>query len=210
VQEEATPLESGSWRRTWADLGAAGDGLTLRDDLLARYAEPQRHYHTRRHLTECLGEFEPAQRLAQKPAEVAAALWFHDAVYDPHRNDNEERSAALAREALGAAGVAPEAIARIAESVLLTRHHAQPANDDQRLLLDVDLSILGADAPRFDEYEGQIRLEYSFVAEASFHARRGTLLKAILLRPHIYHLEYFRARLEQRARANLLRSIARA
>jgi predicted metal-dependent HD superfamily phosphohydrolase len=199
-----------SWQRLWRGLGAAGGGETVRDDVLARYAEPQRHYHTVQHLAECLAAFEPAARLAVRPAEVEAALWFHDAIYDPHRNDNEERSAALARGALDAAGVGGEAVARVAASILRTRHHADPENDDQRLLLDVDLSILGADEPRFDEYERQIRREYEFVSEASFHARRANLLRAFLLRPHIYHLAHFRERLEQRARANLLRSIGHA
>lgn len=198
-----------SWRRMWAGLGAAGSGETVRDDLLARYAEPQRHYHTVQHLAECLAAFEAAAHLSARPAEVEAALWFHDAIYDPHRNDNEERSAALARSALGAAGVEREAVARVAASILRTQHHADPQNDDQRLLLDVDLSILGADEPRFDEYEHQIRREYGFVSEASFRARRGNLLEAFLLRPHLYHLEHFRERLEQRARANLMRSIGR-
>lgn len=207
---QTTSLAEDSWQRAWTGLGAAGDGRAQRDDLLARYSEPQRHYHTRQHLTECLAEFETSSHLATRPAEVEAALWLHDAVYDPHRNDNEARSAGLARDIFGPAGIAETAIARVAEAILRTRHHAEPASDDERLLLDIDLSILAADAPRFDEYERQIRLEYAFVAEASFHARRGNLLKALLLRPHIYHLAEFRERLEQRARANLLRSIARS
>ena len=207
MPEQATSLAERSWRRAWAGLAAIGAGDALRDDLLVRYSEPQRHYHTRQHLGECLVEFEAAAHLATRPAEVETGLWFHDAIYDPHRNDNEERSATLARAALGAAGVAADAIARVSDSILRTRHHADPVSDDERLLLDIDLSILAAEAPRFDEYERQIRLEYAFVAEASFHARRANLLKALLLRPHIYHLAPFRDRLEQRARANLLRSI---
>jgi predicted metal-dependent HD superfamily phosphohydrolase len=210
MPEQDHSLPADSWARLWAGLGAAGSGSALRDDLLARHAEPQRHYHTRQHLEECLAAFEPAAHLATRPAEVEAALWFHDAVYDPHRNDNEERSAALASNALGAAGIDAAAVARIAASILRTKHHADAGNDDQRLVLDVDLSILGADQARFDEYERQIRREYAFVSEASFHARRVTLLKAFLLRPCIYHLDHFRERLEQRARANLLRSIAHA
>ncbi len=41
------------------------------------------------------------RHLAAKPAELAMAFYFHDAVYDPFLPDNEERSAALAAGTLG-------------------------------------------------------------------------------------------------------------
>ncbi len=73
----------------WHDAGACTDGTALCDALLAAYAEPHRHYHSTQHLAECLQGFEAVRHLAQRPAEVALALWFHDAVYDVKRHDNE-------------------------------------------------------------------------------------------------------------------------
>ena len=118
-------------------MAVASEGVRLRqrDDLLARYSEPERHYHTRQHLAECLAEFECSSHLALRPAEVEAGLWFHDAVYDPHRNDNEERSAALAREVLAGAGVAADAVARVADAIMaandaaLTQTYAEIKRD---------------------------------------------------------------------------------
>ena len=78
----------------WHDAGARTDGTELCGALLAAYAEPQRHYHSTQHLAECLHGFETVRHLAQRPAEVALALWFHDAVYDVQRHDNEAQSAA--------------------------------------------------------------------------------------------------------------------
>ena len=78
---------------------------------------------------------------------------------------------------------------------------------DAALLIDVDLSIFGAPAQRFDEYERQVRREYSWVPGFLFRVRRRKILEAFLFRPKIYQTERFRESLEERARANLQRSI---
>jgi predicted metal-dependent HD superfamily phosphohydrolase len=147
------------------------------------------------------------QALAPHPAEVEMALWFHDAIYDVHRHDNEEQSAQWAREALEAAGVAAEVAARIEQLVLATQHTAIPHGADACLLVDIDLGILGAEKARFAEYERQIRAEYAHVPEPLFSQRRRAILRSFLERPAIYGTEPFRAALEERARCNLARSI---
>lgn len=200
------PLDA-SWHRLWHGLSAAGDGDAQRLDLLARHAEPWRHYHSQQHLRECIAAFEPVASQAVRPAEVEAALWFHDAVYELQGGDNEARSAALARQVLSAAGVAPAALDRIERLVLATRHDAVPADADERLLVDVDLAILGADEPRFAEYERQIRAEYAFVPQPVFDRKRGEILRAFLDRPALYATAHFRQALEARARMNLRRAI---
>lgn len=199
-----------SWQRLWAGLGAAGDGQALYETLCARHAEPWRHYHTLQHLGECIAHFGSASHLAQRPAEVEVALWFHDAVYDLQRHDNEEQSAALASRELAAAGVPPEAVARVAALVLATRHmlaDAAPPTGDTQLLVDIDLAILGAAPPRFAEYERQIREEYASVPEAAFRARRRGVLQSFLARPALYSTGHFRTRLQAQARANLAQAL---
>lgn len=196
-----------SWARLWPALGARGDGIALRDALLASYAQPQRHYHSQQHLAECIGWFERVQGLTPSAAEVEAALWFHDAVYEPANDDNEARSAAWARRSLQDAGVALPVAARVEALVMTTRHTALPEGADAQLLVDIDLAILGAPRPRFDEYERQIRAEYAFVAEPLFAARRREVLRSFAQRPFIYTTAWFRERLEAAARGNLARAI---
>ena len=200
-----------SWRRVWTGLGAQ-DGThalcdSLLQQLLARYAEPQRKYHTLQHLSECLDGFDAAAHLADRPAEVEAALWFHDAIYDLSSHDNEERSAQWAQQALSAAGVAAESAARVGQLVLATRHTVMPESPDEQMLVDIDLSILGAPPARFAEYEVQIRAEYAFVPEAVFRSKRRAILQAFLDRPHLFSTPHFRAALEPSARANLARAV---
>jgi predicted metal-dependent HD superfamily phosphohydrolase len=200
-------VEIAHWNRAWDAWGLrAPDGLL--EALLARYAEPHRAYHTRQHLRECFEQLEPAAGSAHALAEVQLALWFHDAIYDPRAQDNEERSAQWAGDALRAVGADPSIGLRVRALVLATRHAAVPEGPDAQLLVDVDLSILGAPRARFDEYERQVRVEYGWVPEPAFRAARANVLRGFLARPRIYSTEGFADRLEAAARANLERSLA--
>ncbi len=196
-----------SWDDAWTALGTA-PAPGLREQLLARYAEPQRHYHTLQHLGECLAWFERERAGAEHPAEVLLALWFHDAIYDVRAHDNEARSAEWARDALRAAGASAEATDRVHSLVMATRHDALPEGRDAELLIDIDLAILGAASERFDEYERQVGGEYGFVPDEVRRTRRRRILQRFLDRPAIYATPGMHARLEASARRNLTRSIA--
>jgi predicted metal-dependent HD superfamily phosphohydrolase len=209
LEDAIDPVLARSWTRAWSGLGAAGEGVALRDALLAAWAEPQRRYHTLRHLGDCLALFEQAAHLAGRPAEVEMALWFHDAVYALKASDNEARSAAWADEALAAAGVAADVRQRVHALVMATCHDAQPTTGDAGLLVDIDLSILGAEPERFDEYEVQVRQEYAWVPGPLFRRKRREILQGFLARPRIYSTEWFHQRFEAQARSNLERSVAR-
>lgn len=193
-----------SWDRCWSELGARGDGHALLQRLLSAYAEPQRKYHTLQHLSECLTLLDEYRALAVEPAEVEIALWFHDGVYNVRASDNEIRSAEWAEEELRRAGVAPERIARVKELILATRHSEPPQGQDQLLLVDIDLAILGAPRARFDEYDAQIRAEYGWVPGYIFRAKRRKVLSGFLSRDHIYGTPALRDALEERARDNLI------
>ncbi|RIX81748.1 HD domain-containing protein [Acidovorax cavernicola] len=197
-----------NWTAAWHALGVTAPDDALRLELQRRYSEPQRHYHTMQHLGECLAWFDQEQALAERPGEVALALWFHDAIYDVHAHDNEARSADWARQALQAAGVNDAAADRVHALVMATRHDAVPEGRDAELLIDIDLSILGAERARFDEYERQVHLEYGFVAEEIRLPRRRAILQRFLDRPAIYATPRMHALLEARARENLQWSIA--
>jgi predicted metal-dependent HD superfamily phosphohydrolase len=192
-----------SWLSAWAGGGACHDGSVLGNELLLRYSEPQRRYHSRQHLSECLAAYAEVRVLAVHPAEVELALWFHDAIYDIHRHDNEERSAEWARTALLDAGVEYDAAQRVAAMVLATRHAQPPTTADEQLIVDIDLAILGAAPERYAEYERQVRAEYAFVPGWLFGRKRRAILRSFRDRTYIYGTEHFRTQLEERARANI-------
>ena len=129
-------------------------------------------------------------------------------MYDVKRGDNEAQSADWSRRELEAASVPPDAVNRVHDLVKATRHTEVPTHGDQQLLVDVDLSILGASDERFKEYEQQIRDEYAFVPGWIFRRKRRAILTSFLGRGRIYSTDHFHLALEQRARENLSRAIS--
>jgi predicted metal-dependent HD superfamily phosphohydrolase len=179
------------------------------DDLVTRYTAVNRRYHTLAHIDACLQVFDRVRTVAQHPDLIELAIWFHDAIYDSRRSDNEESSARLAVDALARLGVPPATTQAVHDLILVTRHTAPPADPDAALLVDIDLSILGQSASVFDEYEAGIRFEYSWVPDPDFRAGRSTLLQSFLDRPQIYFTSYFQAAFESTARQNIARSLAK-
>ncbi|MDB4974894.1 MAG: hypothetical protein JWN48_3235 [Myxococcaceae bacterium] len=183
-------------------------GSSLLDELRARYREPQRHYHTLEHIDELLALLGALKAHAQKPARIECAIWFHDAIYDPTRGDNEARSAELARDSLLSLRVEPADVEAVVAMILATAGHQwRDGEPDTALFLDLDLSILGAAPARYDAYVEQVRREYAFVPAATFRTERARLLRAWLTRPQLYLTEPGRARFELQARANLTREL---
>lgn len=212
VDDALDPALVRSWQRAWTGLGLRADaihGRELRDALVAAWCEPHRRYHTLRHLVDSVAILEPRLPVAEYPAEVEMALWFHDAVYEIRARDNESRSAAWAMRALADAGVGAGACTRVHALVMATRHAVLPEGIDQRLLVDVDLAILGANPERFDEYEAEVRQEYAWVPRPLFRARRREILEGFLARVSIYSTPAIQAEREAAARDNLRRAVAR-
>src|SRR5262249_41964540 len=186
----------------------------IRDELVRAYTAPDRHYHNLAHIEAMLDLMRWHRGALSDPTSIEAAIWFHDAVYDTRRHDNEEKSAALAAERL--AGVlSPDRIERITSMILATAGHVVPegldetARRDCALFLDMDLAILGSAPDAFAAYEEAVRREYGWVSDALWIEGRRKVLQAFLSRSAIYASPPFRASHETAARVNLTRSLER-
>lgn len=193
----------------WAELAADLDldpepTNDIGFDLAACHTEPHRHYHTMAHITAVLRTLEELHA-ATPTARLAA--FFHDAVYDPTRADNEAQSAQLAREVLTAVD-RPEAD-NVAAIVLATAAHALPdvAPRETAAFLDADLAILAAEPDRYAAYVEGIRAEYRHLSDAEFRAGRSAVLQTFLDRDRLFFTTAGQARFEARARANLRREL---
>jgi predicted metal-dependent HD superfamily phosphohydrolase len=202
-----TPFDRERWLTLWQAASGRGDGGTWFDTLAARYSEPHRYYHTVRHIAECLQSFDSTRHLAVQPVAVELALWFHDAIYDTHAADNEEQSAQFALQCLGEAGAGRDLQNAVRDLVLVTKTHEGSTHPDAPLLVDIDLSILGASKARFFEYEDQIRSEYAWVPEEIFRSKRAEILERFLARKVIFHTRWFSNAYEEQARVNLRTSL---
>jgi predicted metal-dependent HD superfamily phosphohydrolase len=195
------------WRTLMRQLSIE-EGMEMFDALVEAYDEPQRHYHTASHINACLAELDRHRSLAEYPAEVEAALWFHDFVYKPHASDNEKRSAEAAQRYFSKAALARERIDRIDAHIMATEHKAEATNSDSALVVDIDLSILGRDESTYARFEQQVRAEYRWVPMFVYRRKRIEVLRSFLKRPHIYSHVAFRNGFETQARRNLAHAIA--
>ena len=194
------------WDALFDRLGLVDDGLFA--DLVGRYREPHRHYHSVAHVAAVVEQVEDlAARVGlERPEATLLAAWFHDAVYDPRAADNERRSADLAVAALSARGAASALLARVEQMVLATAAHVPDEGDvEAAVLLDADLAILAASPLDYAAYAAAVREEYAFVPEAAFRTGRRKVIQALLSQP-LFRTQPMRP-LEEPARENVEREI---
>ena len=214
------PLDDGAlvatWAAAWSSLGRpAPPGLQA--ELMTAWSEPHRHYHDQRHLRECLALWARWREHSPRAGEVAVALWFHDAIYDPQTSSNELNSAAWAARSLVRAGADSDTAQRVHDLVMATQHGftketapaALGASLDAQLLVDIDLSILGGPAERFERYDQDVRKEYAWVPGFRYQEARAHVLQSFLDRPRLYYGEHAATLLETQARINLAAALSR-
>jgi predicted metal-dependent HD superfamily phosphohydrolase len=173
----------------WATL--AGDSPTSRTEwaaLVAAWSEPHRRYHDLGHLAAVLGLVGELGGAAADPDAVQLAAWYHDAVYDPERTDNEQVSAERARA--GLRGLVPdERIDEVARLVLLTAgHDPEPDDANGAVLSDADLAVLAGPPDTYAAYASAVRAEYGHLSDAEFTAGRIAVLERLLALPTLYRL----------------------
>ena len=135
------------WDHAWSQLGSSPPPR-LFDEVVARYCEKHRHYHTLQHLDDCLRHLDEAAPLAIHAPEIELALWFHDAVYDSRKQNNEELSAAWARSNAAAAALPSESCDRIYDLIQVTGSHSFPKTTDEAIRQQANLGSRGSACTR--------------------------------------------------------------
>jgi len=195
-------LDISRWHKLMAAFGLP-ESDDVHQSLIRAYSEKHRAYHTLEHIEACLQHLDKISHQAENPHEIALALWFHDVVYKPFSGSNEEDSAEMAKSFLLENNVALEVVTRIYELILLTKDHVAPLTNDGKLMLDIDLSILGTAEHIYAQFEKDVRKEYKRVPSFIFKKKRKEILQNFLERPRIYYTDYFYAKLESQAKTNL-------
>jgi predicted metal-dependent HD superfamily phosphohydrolase len=195
-------LNAARWEALAARLGL-DQPLKVFRWLEWRYQQPARKYHTARHINECLAILDRTNHPEATNPLVEYAIWFHDAIYNTFSKKNEARSADVAVRLLERAGRPPAERDLVRRMIHATQHNALPSEPPLQLLVDVDLSILGAHADRYAEFELQIRAEYWWVPTAMYRKQRAAVLNAFVRRSSVYVTHEFRERFERQARNNL-------
>lgn len=141
-------------------LYAFADNTKTYNALLAAYTDKRRYYHSITHIDACLSHLDKVRHLALHPRDVELALWFHDAIYVARKANNELESANWAKVFLVENAAEPDVIERVFNLIMVTLHGGSVRTVDESLLVDIDLSILGAAESIYSEFEKNIRLEY--------------------------------------------------
>jgi predicted metal-dependent HD superfamily phosphohydrolase len=198
-------FEEHRFRSSLTGLGITHDPEVY-SSLFEAYCNPLRHYHGTKHVSECLTHLDKYRHLAVRPCEIEVAIWFHDAVYDTTRVDNEEKSADWAADFLGSSGVDSDVIERVSEMILATKNH-EVSGTDAALMVDIDLIILGSPSDVFEMYDLAIRQEFQWVPEEQYRTARAQVLTKFLKRDVIYQTRLLRVTYEDQARKNLASKI---
>jgi predicted metal-dependent HD superfamily phosphohydrolase len=167
------------------------------------YGELGRYYHILDHIRQMLNCVDSIGSHACNLNAVRLATWLHDVIYDSRASDNEERSADYARRLCQNLSI-PDGD-QVALLILKTKSHEAGDDPDAQVLLDADLSILGASEPAYRIYAEKIRQEYAWVPEPEYRSGRRQVLTKFLMRPRIFH---FLTHLEEPARHNITAEIA--
>jgi predicted metal-dependent HD superfamily phosphohydrolase len=183
-------------------------GRALADRLVDAYTEPHRRYHSLGHIDHCLEELRRARPLIAEPERLELAIWFHDAVYVPGARDNEEQSAALF-ERCCRPYLAPDVVADVARLIRVTTHREPPVAEDERYVVDIDLSSFALPWDRFSVDSKHVREEQWRVGDDDYRTAHGAFLRGLVARPSIFSTEFFHRRCEEPARRNIARWLDR-
>lgn len=177
------------------------------DDLLNDYNAEQRHYHDLAHIGNLLVLFEDNRFRIRDEDAVFFAIWFHDAIYNTWKSNNEEKSADFAYEVLRQTSMPTEQINKIVAYIHATKTHVSDGDTDLDLFLDFDLSILGADEAIYEVYRRQIREEFHSFPSFIYNRGRKKAMRTLMEKGYIYKTDEFRRLYEAKARQNIQREL---
>lgn len=149
---ESSKLKLSGWHDLMKAFGFSDNKQTYHN-LIAAYSEKHRVYHTCDHIGACFMHLDNVAEQARHSHEIELALWFHDVVYKPFSKTNEEDSAEMATAFLIQNNAAQNVIARVSDLIMLTKEHYAPETSDGKLMLDIDLSILGSKPSIYAQFE---------------------------------------------------------
>lgn len=178
------------------------------------YSEPQRHYHTLKHIGHVLWLLKHEliiKTSIQNSNNVSFAVFFHDIVYDPQSKVNEDKSAELFLSFCKEASCQNLDNSLIFDYIMTTKTHCTKEHNqtsdhwgstDMHIFLDLDMAILSVEPSAYEEYADKIRQEYCHYDEETYCKGRIHVLEQFLTQK-IYCCERIHTAWEESARHNI-------
>jgi predicted metal-dependent HD superfamily phosphohydrolase len=168
------------------------------------YSNEKRFYHTLIHLENLLEHLNDVKDQIEDWDVILFSLFYHDVIYDTSINDNEEKSAELAKNNLLLISFPEKELSKCLSQILATKGHSTSTDHDTNLFTDADLSILGQSWNVYADYYKKIRKEYSNYSDQQYSYGRKKVLDYFVEKDKIYKTNYFFEKFEVQARQNLL------
>ena len=143
--------------------------ICCKEEILQRYSEPHRYFHTFDHVLNILSQIDdyyiknPSFESVCMKVQMQHAAVFHDIVYDPKRNDNEEQSVKLMREIQDYYNYGKEV-----ETIILNTREQFPNHNASQVFNYFDRKALFGTFPELFDYGNKIWKEYSFHSYQDF------------------------------------------
>lgn len=179
----------------------------LIEELLAeihkQYSKSNRHYHNLAHLENLYENLLAVSNKINDWQIIIFSIAYHDIIYNTLKQDNEEKSAQLARSRLTKIGLPAAKIEACCSQILATKGHSISADSDTNYFTDADLAILGTSEANYNQYKIAIRKEYKIYPDLVYNPGRKKVLEHFLSMSRIYKTDYFFERCENAARVNI-------
>jgi len=165
------------------------------------YLSKSRHYHNLEHIENMFSELDKVESQIKELDTLQFAIYYHDIVYKPTKNDNEHQSALIFEKRISETSFTN--LRGCMAQIEATKEHKSSNDNDINILLDLDLSILGKSPKEYKKYYKNIRKEYQIYPNFMYRKGRRKVLKNILRLDFIYKTDFFKQEYENQAKENL-------
>ena len=173
-------------------------------EILENYTKKWKFYHNLNHVYSFVNLFEKYNKFINNyKNEFLISIYFHDIIYIPSRNDNEEESINMFNKFYNE--VKPNNLnkEKVIEFIAETKNHSLSKDYDFELdlFLDMDMQIVSDE--NWEDYENKIRKEYCFVDETEYKNKRRQFLESLVNKNRIFRTQIFYDTYEQIAKNNI-------
>jgi len=173
-------------------------------EILENYTKKWKFYHNLNHIYSILDLFQKYNiHINKYKNEFLISIFFHDIIYIPSRNDNEEESINVFEKFYSETNPKNLKKVKVIEFITETKNHLLSENydDEVNLFLDMDMHIIAED--NWEDYENKIRKEYCYVDDNEYKNKRKQFLENLLNKEKIFRTNIFYNTYEQIARNNI-------
>lgn len=170
------------------------------------YALNKRAYHNYTHLIHMIGLMDRFSLTTTDRERLLKAIYWHDLIIESENPKAVRMSADLFHRHGREHMINEDDIVRL---IMSTDHFPKSplskpiSTDNEKILHDLDLAILGADEAHYNDYAIGVRSEYGRISDSDFKFGRKKALRKLLSKKPLFLTKEFQTLFESKARDNM-------